>query len=336
MTCKPLLSICIPTYNRAEYLKKSLESLVGQESFSEIEVVISDNCSTDNTQEVIAEFQKVYPNIAYFRNEENIRDRNYPTVMMRAHGVFRKLCNDNLLYKEGTISYFLKALSENANEKPCIFFLNGSKPSESSDFICVNFNELMYAISYFVTWIGGFGLWEEDCTNLKSELNIFDTQLWQTYKFLADFAKRKKCLVLNKKMVGSFNVANKDLTYGIFKIFHDNYLNLLSPYINSGVISPNCLEWLKKDLLFNHFSVILLNWEIKNKLASYNSDNLKKIIFEGYSKEPYFKEFKSYYNKQKWQNQKVLFITKVKSKISDSLLGKLLLPIKRMLHIKLY
>lgn len=52
MSEKPLLSICIPTYNRAEYLAKSLDTLVCLPEFnsSEVEVVISDNASTDNTQ----------------------------------------------------------------------------------------------------------------------------------------------------------------------------------------------------------------------------------------------------------------------------------------------
>lgn len=45
---KPLLSICIPTYNRAEYLEKSLESIIRQSEFhsDDVDVVISDNCST--------------------------------------------------------------------------------------------------------------------------------------------------------------------------------------------------------------------------------------------------------------------------------------------------
>jgi len=58
MSEKPLLSICIPTYNRAEYLAKSLDTLVCLPEFnsSEVEVVISDNASTDNTQEVAKKY----------------------------------------------------------------------------------------------------------------------------------------------------------------------------------------------------------------------------------------------------------------------------------------
>lgn len=49
----PLLSICIPTYNRAEYLRRTLDSIVSQEDFdSNCEIVTSDNSYTDNTEGV--------------------------------------------------------------------------------------------------------------------------------------------------------------------------------------------------------------------------------------------------------------------------------------------
>ena len=111
---KPLLSICIPTYNRASYLEQCLESIVGQECFdSRVEVVISDNCSTDDTQTVGMQYQEQYGNIHYFRNEENVLDRNFALVFQRATGYLRKLTNDTVIYKAGAIEYMLKAAEEN-------------------------------------------------------------------------------------------------------------------------------------------------------------------------------------------------------------------------------
>lgn len=51
---RPLLSICIPTYNRAEILDKTLFLLFSNPDFNvdEIEVVVSDNCSTDHTKQL--------------------------------------------------------------------------------------------------------------------------------------------------------------------------------------------------------------------------------------------------------------------------------------------
>ncbi|NTV73513.1 MAG: glycosyltransferase, partial [Holophaga sp.] len=52
---RPLLSICIPTYNRASLLELTLENVLAQtKGLPDVEVVVSDNASTDHTQEILA------------------------------------------------------------------------------------------------------------------------------------------------------------------------------------------------------------------------------------------------------------------------------------------
>ena len=68
---KPLLSLCIPTYNRSQYLKKSIDSIVCQKEFldGKVEIVISDNASDDDTREVVKPYLRRFANIFYNRNE---------------------------------------------------------------------------------------------------------------------------------------------------------------------------------------------------------------------------------------------------------------------------
>lgn len=70
---KPLLSICVPTLNRAWTIKRLLDSIVNQKWFThEVEVVIDDGPSTDYTEELVKKYQKKYSNIRYFRNTKAI------------------------------------------------------------------------------------------------------------------------------------------------------------------------------------------------------------------------------------------------------------------------
>ena len=72
-----LLSICIPTFNRAELLKNTLTSIYSQKAnHSDFEVVISDNCSTDHTEEVVFEFLNNHNNINYIKLSEPIYSDN--------------------------------------------------------------------------------------------------------------------------------------------------------------------------------------------------------------------------------------------------------------------
>lgn len=71
-----LLSICIPTYNRCFFLKKNLELLssiiVNLGIKTDIEVIVIDNCSSDNTQLVVHEEQNNFVYFRYIRNDKNI------------------------------------------------------------------------------------------------------------------------------------------------------------------------------------------------------------------------------------------------------------------------
>ena len=70
----PMLSICIPTYNRAHTLNKLLESIeneVRKYSIKYMEIIISDNASTDNTVEIVNNYINKGLPIKYFQMEEN-------------------------------------------------------------------------------------------------------------------------------------------------------------------------------------------------------------------------------------------------------------------------
>lgn len=61
------VSVIIPTYNRADLLRKSIESVQNQ-TYEEWEIIIVDDCSTDGTEQVVKEFGDF--RIRYIRNEK--------------------------------------------------------------------------------------------------------------------------------------------------------------------------------------------------------------------------------------------------------------------------
>lgn len=69
---QPYFSIIIPSYNRADLIAKAIQSVLDQ-SFQDFEIIVVDDCSKDNTAEVVAAFR--HPGIRYYRNEVN-RERS--------------------------------------------------------------------------------------------------------------------------------------------------------------------------------------------------------------------------------------------------------------------
>ena len=73
MDSKPIVSILCLTYNQEEYIRDTLNGFINQKTDFDYEVIISDDCSTDKTKDIILEYEKKYPNIIKpFLREENI------------------------------------------------------------------------------------------------------------------------------------------------------------------------------------------------------------------------------------------------------------------------
>lgn len=93
-----LLSICIPTYNRSDFLKECLDSILqsAQGVERQIEIVISDNAGTDDTESMVLEMQKRFQCIRYNRNSENIGcERNVHKAVSIASGEYIWLIGDD-------------------------------------------------------------------------------------------------------------------------------------------------------------------------------------------------------------------------------------------------
>ncbi|GAA6623851.1 glycosyltransferase family 2 protein [Scytonema sp. NUACC26] len=70
-THQPLLSIGLPVYNGEKFIKEALDSLLAQ-TFEDFELIISDNASTDGTEEICRTYAERDKRIRYYRNEKNI------------------------------------------------------------------------------------------------------------------------------------------------------------------------------------------------------------------------------------------------------------------------
>jgi glycosyltransferase involved in cell wall biosynthesis len=89
----PKVSVCIPTYNRAGMLKEAVEAVLAQ-TFTDFELIVSDNASTDGTESVVRSFDD--PRIRYVKNERNIGHReNWNQCLSLARGEYIALIPDD-------------------------------------------------------------------------------------------------------------------------------------------------------------------------------------------------------------------------------------------------
>lgn len=88
-----LISVIIPSYNRANTVGQTIESIVSQKVNANIEIVIGDDCSTDNAREVLLKYKEKYPNIIrLFLWDENMGlGANWASCVKECRGKY--ICN---------------------------------------------------------------------------------------------------------------------------------------------------------------------------------------------------------------------------------------------------
>jgi len=106
----PLVTIAIPTYNRAnEFLRQSIQAALSQ-TYPEIEIIVSDNHSSDNTPEVVKGFAD--PRLRYIRQQANIGYmKNYDFCLEQARGAYFSLLPDDDLIDKDFVDVCMKGVN---------------------------------------------------------------------------------------------------------------------------------------------------------------------------------------------------------------------------------
>lgn len=93
----PLVSVVIPSYNRANTIGQTIDSILQQRCNFDFEIVIGDDCSTDNVREILQDYQKKYPEkITLLFYEKNIGlGANWATCVKHCRGKYIANCDND-------------------------------------------------------------------------------------------------------------------------------------------------------------------------------------------------------------------------------------------------
>jgi glycosyltransferase involved in cell wall biosynthesis len=110
---EPKVSVCLPCYNRQDYVSESIESVLAQ-TFSNFELVIVDNCSTDNTPQIVTQYAQKDSRIRFIRNEYNmgIASSLNRAILLSIGQYIKFLFSDDLLAPR-CLEVFIDVLDKN-------------------------------------------------------------------------------------------------------------------------------------------------------------------------------------------------------------------------------
>ncbi|TVZ53385.1 glycosyltransferase family 2 protein [Dokdonia sp. Hel_I_53] len=291
MNPSPLVSICIPVYNGALYLKEALDSIKHQ-SYKNIEVIISDDHSSDNSLEIISIFKEKATFPVYLHaHKPNGIGANWNNTIKLANGYFIKFlfqddvllpdcitkmvntfrlypyigmvaCKRNFLV-EGMKSDVIKKWISQYEDLQKEFV----KPYDESNHVVIDAS-IFSLPSFYKSPLNKIG--EPPTTMFKrsivNDVGLFSEDLKQIldYEFYYRILKKYPIIILKEKLVNfrihSLQATNVNRTttindYEIYpKILYQHYLHLLHPNLQHKLK-------MKYKLLYNYF------YKVKNHFA---------------------------------------------------------------------
>ena len=285
-----ILTICIPTYNRAAALKENiilvLEQLKTIEE-GEVEFIVSDNCSTDETYSLVSEFVESGAKIIYNRNDANLGSTgNFLKCMHLATGKYILLLGDDDYLASGALRYLISCLKDKNYG-----LLHIDVHSQTTYPLTEYFdnNVFLKKINRQFTWMSG-NVFRKDIVKLVNPSKYMNSFLLQMPYFLTSALENEVNAITGEYIIAidagqKHEVLNHGESYNFIKIFANNYLWIMSEYIKKyDKIADSTYAFIKRKMYEDWISKF-----IKKQLFKVNRKTplnwfyaLKCYGFEGY------------------------------------------------------
>lgn len=293
------LSICIPTYNREKFLAVCLKHLIPQIIDKEnVEVIVVDNASTDNTQSIMNTIISEHSNIHYYRNEMNLGySGNQVKCIECSSGVYTAILSDDDVYTDNLVDdilnitkgkeYSFIALNyysfvENVYKKHQANF------APSNDVIFERAYDIMNypSVGHFSGFIFNSRLAKE---TLREMLQKHSTEEYEKYRgVISDIAHRSLSkTILPSYFFGERKLANRmptEVDYDSLNHLCLDYYEYFFLLFQEGIIEQKDLEyrktlvlsWLPRAIVTDSYrkSKVEIN-RISDRLESYFKRDIK-------------------------------------------------------------
>lgn len=250
---RPLLSICIPTYNQPQELDKTLNSLVGQD-LSEVMIVIKDDNPNDLTLKVVEKYKNQIP-IQYFRGEKNGVDRAFLFLSENADSEYIWWFGDDI-FLPNTLNRIVSTLKTH----PQIDFMYINSMDIEKKYYSFNVSD-----SFF------FKSGEDALMTLTDQLGFCSALLFKKAILLRGLEESKK--FIGTSWVTLFLAVNS-LTYAE-KMYFMHGQNFISLPKDTGEV-----RWYDPFIVHGiNFYIVI--WSFKNK---FNQTKLRHLLKEKFAR----------------------------------------------------
>lgn len=286
---KKLLSICIPTHNRAKILDNALKAIQKELKTidcSEIEFIVSDNCSPDNTEEVVLNYIQTGMPIIYSKNTTNLgMDGNFVQCFKKATAQYVWVLGDDDFLKDGALSFLLAKLKN--TDYGLIHLKIFPKEKDEETKIYQTIEEYLSDISYWITFISSNIVATKFVPTINFE-KYMGTWFTLIPLYITAAKESQKNLMINKRIFEDAADGATNGGYNFFEVFVVNYLTIRREML---VDTKNEMYYYKKEKkrLFNEFLLgFIYKFYFKKNKGKFKTEGGWRILFQYFGGNIYF------------------------------------------------
>ncbi len=280
----PLLTFAFITYNRSQYLKKSLRCVlrqIGNDALAEI--LVSDNASTDDTRTFVEEMQKTYKNLRYHCNEKNVgAEGNIHRAIRESKGEYVLVAGDDDYFVDGSLHALITNIVRYRGV--ALFYLGNAKIPRRvyTGTGCLQYIGL---VSYYMAWITSVVMRRELYAHISEPQKHDASHIPQVYLQMEMLKQRPDFAVLHGAFFAEGCGDHQPKGYNFAEVFIKNYFDILTEAVD---IPPAQLAAEKKRVLEQS----ILPWcrRIKEDHLGLSLDGLFDIVAAYYGEEPYYEQ----------------------------------------------
>lgn len=260
-----LFSVCIPTYCRAKFLRNNLEALYQQftdDLAEQVEILVSNNCSPDETDSVVKEYIGRGLPIRYFCNEENIgADSNFLQCIREASGKYVLLLGDDDLLLQGALETLVRFLGSGDYG---LVYITGVGYGERDRVRATTYDEIhrtsvvyedrdafLRRVSYYITFMSGNIFNKSLLPDFDAEA-YRDTNFMQVPFFLHAMVRAEKNAYLDGRFLATGGNGDNNGGYGLYQVFGVNLFRILQSFEGNGV-RPDTVHAIANQILLDFF-----------------------------------------------------------------------------------
>lgn len=284
---QPLLSLCIPIYNRLEYLKRMLERFLEDKILFEetIDLLISDNCSTDDLESCVNEFKSKGLKITYNRNQKNLGpDRNFLYCFNHAKGKYCWLLGSDDIPVKGFLNSLITVLQ---GKEYGLVHLNHHSDGLSQLFEYSDNQKMVENIAHWITFMSS------NIINTKNIAFINSNQYMDTYLIQVPYYLYS-CLNSPVNAIYKYSCFEKDDdsanngSYNLFQVFVQNLFDVYERFYQQKMLSRKVIENIKRNEYEHFLFPFIKDLLVLKKKSNFDKKHAWHILFRCYGLKWYF------------------------------------------------